>query len=329
MFSQEISVGTLLEAFEHRAKLYPGPIPWCVELGPKDATYTLVVGSAIHGNETGSIPGVIAMIDDLSEDNDNLNARYLFVLGNPDAIKAGCRFLERDLNRCFNLSDNQSLEGKRALELVQVLERADLFIDYHQTNQPARFPFFTFAYHEESYCWASHMNAAEHFVTRDMKIAFSSEGLCGDEWVRKKGKAAVTLELGKAGLSHQAYRTTLSSLQRVIGFIETELDHGRTPQPITPPPEVDLQFFEVATKLPWPGDEAELKPGLENFQEVQKDEELGSIKPGVKLFSPVDGYLMFPKYPKRGADGRPLEAQGGDIVQIIRPLSSHPRTLWK
>lgn len=329
MFSEEVSAITLLEAFEQRTKLFPSSTPWCVELGPKNAPFTLAIGSAIHGNETGSIPGIISMIDDLCEDNDHLNARYLFFIGNPDAVKAGSRFIERDLNRCFELKDNKTLEGKRSIELARALETANLFIDYHQTNQPTVFPFFTFAYHEESYRWASHMNATEHFVTRDMKIAFSSEGLCGDEWVRKNGKAAVTLELGRAGLSHYAYRVTLSSLQRVIGFIETELDHGRIPSPKQPPAEFDLTFYEVAAKITWPGDEAALIPNLQNFQAVEANEELGIARPGVKIVSPVSGYLLFPKYPKRGTDGKPLEAQGGDIVQVVRPLTQHPRLLWK
>ena len=328
MFSPEINANSLLEAFEQRVKLYPSTIPSCVQLGPKNASFTVVIGSAIHGNETGSIPAVISMIDDLSEDLESLNACYFFFLGNTDAIRAGVRFIERDLNRCFHLSDSKSLEGKRSQELASILEKADLFIDYHQTNQPAVFPFFTFAYHEESYCWAAHMRAAEHFVTRNMKVAFSSEGLCGDEWVRNKGKSAVTLELGKAGLSHDAYRTTLASLQRVIGFVETELDHGRRPIPKTPEPELDLHFFEVAAKLSWPGDDAALRPGLENFQSVKRNEELGIIKPGETLTAPVDGFLMFPKYPKRDSEGRLIEAQGGDIVQIIRPLETHPRLLW-
>ena len=101
MFSPEINANSLLEAFEQRVKLYPSTIPSCVQLGPKNASFTVVIGSAIHGNETGSIPAVISMIDDLSEDLESLNACYFFFLGNPDAIRAGVRFIERDLNRCF------------------------------------------------------------------------------------------------------------------------------------------------------------------------------------------------------------------------------------
>jgi hypothetical protein len=89
-----------------------------------------------------------------------------------------------------------------------------------------------------------------------------------------------------------------------------------------------LNCYEVAAKLPWPGDEAALRPGLENFQEVAQGEELGLVRPGEKLIAPVAGFLMFPKYPKRDAQGRPVEAQGGDIVQIVRRLEMHPRTFW-
>ncbi|MEY4065795.1 MAG: hypothetical protein RIR26_2003 [Pseudomonadota bacterium] len=328
MFSAEEKAADLLDSFKQRAQEFPSDIPFCVELGPKDAPFTVVIGSAIHGNETGSVPAAIAMIDDLSEDVSQLNARYFFILGNPEALRAGTRFVQRDLNRCFLLEDDKSLEGKRSLELAKILAQADLFVDYHQTNQPAAFPFFTFAYHEESYRWAALMGAAEHFVTRDMKVAFSTEGLCGDEWVRSRGKPAVTLELGKAGLSHEAYRITLASLQRIIGFVETQLEHGKRPSPPEPTADQDLRFFEVSAKMPWPGDEAALKPGLENFQEVRAGEEIGISRPGETLYATAEGFLMFPKYPKRNAAGQPVEAQGGDIVQIVRPLAKHPRLLW-
>lgn len=328
MFPQDSTIHELLENFERFAKDFPHDVPFCVDLGPKNAKFSIAIGSAIHGNETGSLPAVLSILADLAEDNAHLNCRYFFFVGNPAAVRAGTRFIERDLNRCFNLTDAQSLEGKRSLELAQILSNVDLFIDYHQTNQPAVFPFFTFAYHEESYRWAAHMKAAEHFVTRDMKVSFSSEGLCGDEWVRARGKSAVTLELGRAGLSHAAFQTTLSSLQRIIGFTETELAQGRIPQPTQPTPEDDLRCFQVAEKMPWPGDDAALLPGFENFQHVNAGQELGIARPGEKIFAPVEGYLMFPKYPKRNAEGRPVEAQGGDIVQIVQPLNAHPRTLW-
>ncbi|NBO38695.1 hypothetical protein EBU99_08940 [bacterium] len=328
MFSAEISNNALLETFERWTDDFPSIIPWCVELGSSHSQFTVVIGTAIHGNETGSLPAVLNMIADLSEDNANLKARYFFILGNPDAVRQGTRFVERDLNRCFNLTDTKSLEGKRAIEIAKVLSEADLFIDYHQTNQPAVFPFFTFAYHEESYCWAAHMGGGEHFVTRDIKTAFSKEGLCGDEWLRQHGKPAVTLELGRAGLSRDAYQVTLSSLQRVIGFVETELEHGQKPQPSAPDSSRDLRFYQVVAKLPWPGDEAMLNPGFANFQYVKANEELGVVRPGEILRAPVEGFLMFPKYPKRDAQGKPIDHQDGDIVQIVQPLNEHPRRLW-
>lgn len=328
MFQIDSPVDDLLEDFVQLTKEFPFEVPWCVDIGPKDSKFTTAIGSAIHGNETGSLPAVVALLSELTEEPNRLKGRYLFFVGNPQAVKAGTRFIERDLNRCFHLTDNTSLEGKRSHEIAKILALADLFIDYHQTNQPAVFPFFTFAYHEDSYRWAAHMKAAEHFVTRDMKVAFSSEGLCGDEWVRNRGKAAVTLELGRAGITHAAHQTTLLSLQRIVGFIETELEQGHIPKPAKPSSDEDLKFFQVASKLPWPGDDAALNPGFENFQFVKAGQELGIVKPEVKLIAPVDGYLMFPKYPKRNADGKPIEAQGGDIVQIIQPLKEHPRALW-
>ena len=329
MFQDNSTVLDLLETFERFTVAFPADIPWCVDIGSKDAPFTTAIGSAIHGNETGSIPAVVSLLGELAEEATRLKGRYLFFIGNPDAVKSGTRFVERDLNRCFHLNDSSTLEGKRSIEIAKALSIADLFVDYHQTNQPAVFPFFTFAWHEESYRWAAHMQAAQHFVTRDMRIAFSSEGMCGDEWLRARGKPAVTLELGKAGMSHAAHHLTLNSLHRIVGFVETELEQNRLPVPAMPAHSEDLDFFEVAAKLPWPGDQASLLPGFENFQHVTAGTLLGFSKPGEHILSPIEGYLMFPKYPKRGPDGKPVDPQGGDIVQIIRKLNGHPRDLWR
>lgn len=326
MTPSALSPTKLLEEFQLRAKEFPGPIPWSVRLGRDKAVFTVVIGLAIHGNEIGSIPAALAVIDDLKENSNDLNAQYIFILGNPSAVSAGIRFLDRDLNRCFDLTDSSSIEGKRSIEIAEALKIADVFIDYHQTNQPCIYPFFTFAFQEASYRWAAHMKAADHFVTRDIRVAFSQEGTCCDEWVRNNGKPAVTLELGQAGLSQDAHHRTLSSLQRIAGFVENELEQGRVPQP--PQPTTDLKFFHTKVKLPWPGDEAQLHPGFENFQAVDEQQVLGFKSPGVPIISPVTGYLMFPKYPKRDASGRPLQPQSGDIVHIIEPLTEHPRNLW-
>lgn len=326
MATRSTSAVELLEQFEHRVSSFPGPIPWSVALGRSDAAFTVIIGLAIHGNEIGSLSAALITIDDLAEDAGSLHARYIFILGNPAAVKAGVRFIDRDLNRCFQLTDAQTLEGKRSLEIAEALKLADVFIDYHQTNQPSLYPFFTFAFQEESYRWAVHMKAAEHFVTRDIRIAFSQEGTCCDEWVRQRGKPAVTLELGQAGASQEAHQITLSSLQRITGFVETELYGGRKPQPESP--QIDLNFYQTRIKLPWPGDEAYLHPGFENFQEIHEKQELGFTSAGNPLIAPVGGYLMFPKYPKRDDAGRLLQPQSGDILHIIEPLAEHPRKLW-
>lgn len=320
------SATQLIEEFRIRAARFPGPIPWSVQLGSTAPKFTVVFGLAIHGNEIGSIPAALTVMDDLIEDASALNARYIFILGNPDAIEAGVRFIDRDLNRCFNLTDSKTIEGRRSLEIAEALKLADVFIDYHQTNQPCLQPFFTFAYQEASYCWAAHMKAANDFVTRDIRVAFSQEGTCCDEWVRNRGKPAVTLELGQAGLKPDAHHNTLSSMQRVTGFVENELDAGRLPQPGRP--STDLNFYQTKIKLAWPGDDAYLHAGFENFQAVRESQELGFKEPGAPLISPADGYIMFPKYPKRDAEGRPLQPQSGDIVHIIEPLTQHPRELW-
>ena len=125
----ETSAFKLIEQFHFRAEQFPGPIPWSVQLGHAEPSFTVVFGLAIHGNEIGSIPAALSVMDDLSQDAHALGARYIFILGNPDATKAGVRFLDRDLNRCFDLTESDSIEGRRSFEIVEALKLADVLID--------------------------------------------------------------------------------------------------------------------------------------------------------------------------------------------------------
>jgi aspartoacylase len=70
--------------------------------------------------------------------------RTLALLGNPEAIAAGRRYIDRDLNRCFHQQDLANIylscyEDKRAKELHKILtskddDRVDFILDIHTTT---------------------------------------------------------------------------------------------------------------------------------------------------------------------------------------------------
>lgn len=98
-----------------------------LELVPKTpVSQTLLLSSAIHGNETAPVEIMNLLLTPLLAGEKPLQARVLAVLGNPSALRVGKRYLNYDLNRLFGGRWQQvgdCDEARRALRLEQALER--------------------------------------------------------------------------------------------------------------------------------------------------------------------------------------------------------------
>lgn len=73
----------------------------------------LVLSAGIHGNETAPIELLDRLLGAIEADQCIPAVRLLMVLGNPDAIRQGVRYVERDLNRLFN-GRHHGVEGSEA-----------------------------------------------------------------------------------------------------------------------------------------------------------------------------------------------------------------------
>ncbi|AQG98262.1 succinylglutamate desuccinylase [Burkholderia sp. KK1] len=88
-------------------------------------THSVLASAGVHGDETAPIEMLSMLVADIANGRAPLAARMLVILGNIDAMRAGERYIEDDLNRLFsgrhaNLRDSR--EAPRAAEL----ERAAL-----------------------------------------------------------------------------------------------------------------------------------------------------------------------------------------------------------
>lgn len=89
---------------------------------------------AIHGNESCGVEAYLKIsskIPNLLQDG-SLEVR----LGNPVAFLLNQRSFNKDLNRCFTVSDIPQYETKRCKTLINSLQKADLFLDIHSTSAP-------------------------------------------------------------------------------------------------------------------------------------------------------------------------------------------------
>lgn len=92
---------------------------------PGAPTHSVLASAGVHGDETAPIEMLSMLVADIANGRAPLAARMLVILGNIDAMRAGERYIEDDLNRLFsgrhaNLRDSR--EAPRAAEL----ERAAL-----------------------------------------------------------------------------------------------------------------------------------------------------------------------------------------------------------
>jgi predicted deacylase len=288
--------------------------------------FHVVFSGLIHGNEVGSLPGLLRVMEGLQNGSIPFGGTATFVVGNPRALKEGVRFTDCDLNRSFGLEHktgaenasrtNAPYEHTRAQEITPLLHEADLLFDFHQTIKPSRAPFYVFSMHEESYLWARLAGGANYFLTRKPGVRFSTEGLCIDEYTRSLGKPGVTLELGEQGLWPEATQRVFETCCRVLAAVEKIYGSaaGLKKRAFEQP---DFTYLEMFHQEPLVHPKDFLFEGLENLQWVTKGSEVGRRNEGSAIILPEDGYLFFPKYPPRDAEGWALPAHRGGALYVL------------
>lgn len=205
---------------------------------------SIVISAGIHGNETAPIEIVDKIISDLFSEKIILNEHVLFILGNPEAIRKGKRYIDYDLNRMFcgewsHLADSQ--EAKRAKEIEMLItdffdnKKSDIYryhYDLHTAIKKSFVPTFALLPHKiESYSaiLLKNLEAAEldglvfHTTKGKTFTNFTSENF---------NSASATLELGKANPFGKNDLISFSPIDLVIRNIisnKDNLDRKKSP----------------------------------------------------------------------------------------------------
>ncbi len=303
-----------LDAFQ--ALLSPGPCPSARRFQGGRHRRRLVVGLLVHGDEIGTLPGAIAVMEALQSGRLPFGGQLDIFLGNPAAARRGQRAVEADLNRVFIDSAPDSLERRRAIELTALLDGCDVFLDLHQTALPAAMPFFTLPWRPQEARWIRALGVGQAWVTRAPGEPFAAGTRCADEHVRQHGRIGITLELGERGFSAQTTAHVVALLTRALQLVDTLAQRGHA---AIDGPKIDLYRYVYAE--PCTDRDLRLRRGLINFQRVQAGEVLSAA--GAPLLrAPCDGALLFPKYPLPGA---PLPQ---NLYRIAQRMHENPAVLW-
>jgi hypothetical protein len=285
----------------------------------------VVFSSMVHGNEVGSLPGLIQVMEGLKSGELSFGGRITFFVGNPEAGRQGKRFLEADLNRVFLDRDDDLHEIRRSREIMPILDDCDVYIDFHQTILETATPFYINVWREDLWHWARAIAATPAWVTSPPGQAFSPGTRCADEYVRDLGRPSLTIELSQAGFSPEAEALAISSMLKTLALADQVAAGAQIEELAQSEPE--LVFYQTMHREPFATGGHALEPGKINFGSCRQGERL-SAPESPEILAPMTGKLLFPKYPERDADGSALEPMPGEIFHVIQRMEAHPFELW-
>lgn len=151
----EADFGTVAQRFRDGGLKVGLPAPGIltVKAAAQDASRPAVLVSVgVHGDETGPIEMVAWLVEALSRTPSALAVDLMLCVGNIDAIAAGKRFIDADLNRMFRI-ERGSLAGTFEASRADVMIAAtrDFFdgagpqrwhLDLHTAIRPSHYPMF-------------------------------------------------------------------------------------------------------------------------------------------------------------------------------------------
>ena len=288
----------------HKSCLHSGFIelaPYVFEL-KGSFSKTLTLCTLVHGNEVGGIEVFLKLLEEIYSKRLIVKSNLRLILGNVEAYLEDKRFLETDLNRAFGLDEHEKKEELRAREFESFLRDSDVLIDIHQTIGPTSNPFYIFEYEKKSYNLARYLHPTLPIVAITKKRNF--KGKTSTAYTIGNGGMGITIETGQ-----KAIEETQISLGVLIArkAIETDFEENLPVAPLSN----TYQFSQIINN---PEGTFELVSKYSNFDPVKKDELLAK-NADEKVYSEVEGKILFPKYGEYAKSSI-------ELALILRPVQS-------
>jgi succinylglutamate desuccinylase len=240
----------------------------------EDNGLDLLLSAGVHGNETAPIELLDTLLQAIARGELTPRARILFLFGNPEAMRRGARYLERDVNRLFNgrhasASGNEALRAceleRLATAFFSLPQRTRLHYDLHTAIRGSRIEQFAL------YPWKQGRDHSRQELLRlqaaGMRAVLlqNKPSITFSAFTYEQLEAeAFTLELGKARPFGQNADVDLSRLEgglrHLIEGTEPALD-----QPLN-----DMALFSVSREIIKQTDafRLHLEDDIENFTEL-------------------------------------------------------------
>ena len=132
----------------------------------------------------------------------------------------------------------------------------------------------------------------------------------------------IVIELSQKGYTAEAEFLAFQAISRMLALRE-RMATSAEPETVlvkladgTP----EMSIVKLAHRISFDDDRTRLVPGLKSMQHVSKDAVIGYRGDGSEILMPCDGYVTFPKYPERDAQGRAIGPKDISIVSILTKM---------
>ncbi|AGI23602.1 succinylglutamate desuccinylase [Pseudomonas sp. MT3] len=192
----------------------------------RDQGRDLLLSAGIHGNETAPIELLDRLVQRIARGELKPAARTLILLGNPEAMRRGERYLEQDINRlfCGRHEEGSGNEALRAAELERLAAaffaragRTRLHYDLHTAIRGSKIEQFAL------YPWSEGRQHSRDELARlrsagiDAVLLQNKPGITFSAYTYSRLDAeAFTLELGKARPFGQNQVVNLDRLEAML-----------------------------------------------------------------------------------------------------------------
>lgn len=238
---------------------------------------SLAIFAGVHGNEKVGILALQKAVPQLKLKRGSLSIAF----ANPPAIESNVRFVEKNLNRCFEPGNTDtSWEDNRARELMKLLDGCDALLDLHAFNELEGSPFVI--------CEENALDLAQIFdVPLISTNWYASEPGGTDGYMYQAGKIGICLECGPLSKQEEFIDFTINSIHQFLKYyqmIDSDIAFSQTPKRIIRTERAVIRTSKNFT----------LDPTLQSFQKLSEGQVLGSLND--KQLVGRDGeYIIFPR----------------------------------
>ena len=260
----------------------------------------LMLFALTHGNEVIGLP-IINEFLKIALSKKTFN--FAVQLNNLSAFFEGKRFIQSDLNRCFQITKtlgnitNCTLEQSRALEIQNIILKVkpQFVIDLHQTVEASE-SVFSIIPEDPSLIKLAEKFSKEIPIVCFANSGFSKAGLTLIEYAKTQSIPALVFELGQKGLNGPL---TLNFVKKIDEFITLI---SRNQVELT---SKNIEYYKIIEDIPYVSGYS-LTEGLKSFQKIEKNQILTQNNeinsPEVFINNHENAVIIFPRYKEKKQD---------------------------